>query len=116
MTRQSAPTLSNIVQSCALLKEVKKCEMTKGDIVYIKTHNSTYTLASNGNGMFEVSGGWFSAHGADRTCLKVNGCTWGGSAIKTDIVAACGLMLEFGNRVKTSRIKKIYVLSHFRLQ
>ena len=116
MQEMIAPSLHTLVQSCALLKEVKKCEMTKGDIVYIKTNNSTYTLAASGGGMFEVSGGWFSEHGADRTSLKVNGCTWGGSAIKTDIVAACGLMLEFGNRVKTSRIKKIYVLSHFRLQ
>ncbi len=39
----------------------------------------------------------------------INGCTWGGSAIKVDIVAACGLHLEFGNRVVTSRIKEFDV-------
>ena len=35
---------------------------------------------------------------------------WGGSAIKHDIVAACGLFLEFGNWVITTRIQKIRVI------
>ena len=39
--------------------------------------------------------------------VKINGCTWGGSAIKIDIVAAAGLCLEFGNKVRTSPIQKI---------
>jgi hypothetical protein len=34
----------------------------------------------------------------------------GGSIIKVDIVAACGLSLEFGNRVVTSTIQKIFVV------
>jgi hypothetical protein len=37
----------------------------------------------------------------------VNGCTWGGSAIKSDILAAPGLFLEFGNRVRTTRIQQV---------
>ena len=35
----------------------------------------------------------------------------GGRVIKNDIVAACGLHLEFGNKVVTSRIKKIFHIS-----
>ncbi len=34
----------------------------------------------------------------------------GGSVIKHDIVAACGLRLEFGNRVVTSRIRAVRVI------
>ncbi|MGH9368787.1 MAG: hypothetical protein ACRD3M_14070 [Thermoanaerobaculia bacterium] len=30
--------------------------------------------------------------------------------IKNDIVAACGLHLEFGNRVVTSRIREVHVI------
>jgi hypothetical protein len=39
-----------------------------------------------------------------------NGCTWGGSAIKQDIVAALGLRLEFGNSVRTARIREVRVI------
>ena len=38
------------------------------------------------------------------------GCTWGGSAIKEDIVAARGLFLEFGNHVITTRIQNVRVI------
>ena len=41
---------------------------------------------------------------------NINGCTWGGSAIMIDIVAACGLHLEFGNRVVTSKIRQFSVV------
>jgi len=109
-------SLQNIVQSSSYLREVKKNEMEKGDIVFVKTRNSVYTLAVSGKGEYEVSGGWFASHGVDHTKIGINGCTWGGSAIKTDIIAACGLMLEFGNRLKTSSIEKIFVIHHCRLQ
>ena len=42
--------------------------------------------------------------------LSIAGCTWGGSVIKNDIVAACGLHLEFGNRLLTSRIRDVLVI------
>jgi hypothetical protein len=42
--------------------------------------------------------------------MAINGCTWGGSAIKQDILAARGLYLEFGNTVLTSRIQQIRVI------
>jgi hypothetical protein len=109
-------SLNKIIQSSSHLKEVKKKEMEKGDVVYIKTLNSLYTLYVHGEGEYEVSGGWFAMHGVERIRTGINGCTWGGSAIKTDIIAACGLMLEFGNHLKTSCIQKIIVLHHYRLQ
>jgi hypothetical protein len=109
-------SLHKIVESSSLLKEIKKNEMEKGDVVYVKTRNSVYTLTACGEGLYDVSGGWFASHGVERTKLGINGCTWGGSAIKTDIIAACGLMLEFGNRLKTSCIEKIFVIHHYKLQ
>jgi hypothetical protein len=42
--------------------------------------------------------------------MAVHGCTWGGSAIKQDILAACGLHLEFGNTVRTTPIRQISVI------
>jgi len=41
---------------------------------------------------------------------SIAGCTWGGSSIKVNIVAACGLCLEFGNRLITSPIQRIIVV------
>jgi hypothetical protein len=37
----------------------------------------------------------------------IAGCTWGGSAIKVDVIAAIGLSIEFGNRVITSAVQRI---------
>lgn len=45
---------------------------------------------------------------------KILGCTWGGSIIKADVVAACGLHVEFANRVVTSPDRKIFVLPYGR--
>jgi hypothetical protein len=109
-------SLNKIVEASSLLKEVKKKEIEKGDIVYVKTLNSIYALGVQEEGLYDVSGGWFATHGIERLRIGINGCTWGGSAIKTDIIAACGLMLEFSNRLKTSSIEKIFVIHHCRLQ
>jgi hypothetical protein len=48
--------------------------------------------------------------------VTINGCTWGGTAIKRDIVAARGLRLEFGSTVLTTPIRNIQVIraqAHF---
>ena len=42
--------------------------------------------------------------------VRVNGCTFGGSAIKTDIVAAPGLFMEFDTLVCTTRIRAARLL------
>jgi hypothetical protein len=59
---------------------------------------------------FGVSGGWFDKQGDMPAKTTIAGCTWGGSVIKADVVAAVGLSLEFGNRVTTSPIQKIFVV------
>jgi hypothetical protein len=89
---------------------VKKSDLRPGDYVCIQTRNSRYELRVLGNGKYAVSGGWFDRKGKSPAIMTVAGCTWGGSVIKVDIVAACGLSLEFGNRLITSTIQKVIVL------
>jgi hypothetical protein len=59
---------------------------------------------------FSVSGGWFDKKGDIPAKTTIAGCTWGGSVIKADVVAAVGLSLEFGNCVTTSPIQKIILI------
>ena len=103
-------SLSSIVEQTKNLNQVRKADLQLGDWVFVKTLNSVYSIRVVGGGLYLVSGGWF-----DRKCLSpvkttISGCTWGGSVIKLDVVAACGLCLEFGNRLGTTRIQRIFVL------
>ncbi|MEK6756278.1 MAG: hypothetical protein AABZ02_09020 [Bacteroidota bacterium] len=102
--------LSTLVEHSDRLKQVRKSELQSGDCVLVKTHNSVYQILVNKDGTYVVSGGWFDRKGLSPTTITIAGCSWGGSAIKVDIVAACGLRLEFGNRLITSPIQKIFVL------
>jgi hypothetical protein len=43
---------------------------------------------------------------------RVLGCTWGGSALMTRMIAAPGMFLEFDNRVRTTRIREVRHLRH----
>jgi hypothetical protein len=103
-------TLSNITQQAGRLKEVRKEELDSGDWVVVTTQNSTYSIRVLEGDRYSISGGWFDNEGLSPLRTTITGCTWGGSAIKLDIVAACGLHLEFGNRVVTSAIQKVCVI------
>ncbi len=94
------------------LKQVYKSDLQAGDTLLINTHNSCYSVKVLDNGYYLVSGGWFDLHQLSPLETTIAGCTWGGSIIKADIVAACGLCLEFGNRVITSAIQKIVVIKN----
>jgi hypothetical protein len=78
--------------------------------VLVTTKNSVYSICVMGGGLYSVSGGWFDREGVSPQKTTINGCTWGGSAIKNDIVAALGLFLEFGNQVMTTRIQHVRVI------
>jgi len=104
------PELTKMINQFGYLKELKKDCLHKGDQVFLKTQNSIYTLNVDGDEQYIVSGGWFDKHNLSHTKVKINGCTWGGSVIKYDIVAACGLFIEFGNRLTTSKIQKIIII------
>ena len=102
--------LEKIVKGVIHLKQIKKSGLQYGDLAIIHTRNSVYYIYVLNNGLYQVSGGWFDHHGLSPMKIKITGCTWGGSVIKMDIVAACGLCLEFGNRVVTSPIQKVCVI------
>jgi hypothetical protein len=102
-------TLGAVVQHANLSGAVRKDDLQFGDRVIVRTRNSVYSLWSLGGDEFAVSGGWFDQHGSSPMKVTVNGCTYGGSMIRFDVVAAPGLFLEFGNSVATTRIKEVRV-------
>jgi hypothetical protein len=108
--RSSYRTLGAIVKRAEGLCAVRKTDLEFGDLVMVTTANSTYSIYVLGDGYYSISGGWFDRHGLSPMKTTINGCTWGGSTIMLDIMAACGLHLEFGNQVVTSGIRKIHVL------
>ena len=103
-------SLSAMVKASDRLKEVHKSDLSVGDWVFVKTCNSVYSIRVDSPGVYTVSGGWFDRRGLSPTRTTITGCTWGGSVVKIDVVAACGLRLEFGTRLITSPIKEIFVL------
>ncbi len=110
MNTQACRTLGAIVKQTDQLAAVRKNDLRFGDRVVVTTCNSTYSIHVLKNGQFAISGGWVDKEGLSPLRTHIHGCTWGGSAIKVDIVAACGLHLEFGNRMVTSRIRQFNVV------
>ena len=104
---ETTQLLDEVVAESQTLEAIQKVDVRKGDCLFVTTKNSTYTLWALCDGLFWVWGGWFERHGACPQLVSVNGCTWGGSIIKQDIVAAIGLRMEFGNRVRTTEILDI---------
>jgi hypothetical protein len=104
-----ARTLHAIAQCAERLPVTRKQDLAPGDCVIVYTKNSVYRLQALGGDLFHASGGWFDRTSSPTT-ITVKGCTFGGSAISTEIVAAIGLFLEFGNNVSTTRIQDVRVL------
>ena len=102
-------SLHRLTQTADQLRQVRKADLQAGDWVVVRTEHSTYRIRVLKNGRYEVSGGWFDRKFSVPVEVGIVGCTWGGSAVKIDVVAACGLRLEFGNKVKTSSIREIVV-------
>jgi hypothetical protein len=109
VTGSAMRTLGAIVRHADGLNAVNKSDLAFGDLVLVTTAHSTYSIYALEDGYYSVSGGWFDRHGLSPIKTTITGCTWGGSTVKLDIVAACGLHLEFGNRVVTSRIRSVQV-------
>jgi hypothetical protein len=104
--------LEDITRDARQLQQVRKAELQRGDRVIVKTNNSVYAIRVVRDELYIVSGGWFDRKGLSPVKMNIKGCTWGGSTIKVDILAACGLRMEFGNRLITSAIRKIMVIPH----
>ena len=102
-------TLEQITADARDVRGVWAKDVAAGDWVVVETRNSVYSLAANGDGTFVVAGGWFAANGAGSRPVRVIGCTWGGLAILTGLVAAPGMFLEFDNGVRTTRVRHVRV-------
>ena len=91
-------------------ESIPKADLKCGDCVLVVTENSVYRICVLDRERFSISGGWFDRQGLSPATISIAGCTWGGSAIKRDVVAVRGLRLEFGNRVVTSPIREVRVI------
>jgi len=105
-----AYSLEALADHARSLEEVRKADLRCGDRVVVTTRNSRYTIWALGDGNYWVWGGWFDRRGVSPCRVTINGCTWGGSAIKHDVLVARGLFLEFGNRVLTTRVQNVRVI------
>jgi hypothetical protein len=103
-------TLDAIVARADWGGSVRRSDLRTGDWLVITTKNSVYSICVLGEGLYSVSGGWFDRQGLSPLQTTINGCTWGGSAIRDDIVAAPGLCVEFGNQVMTSRVRQVRII------
>ena len=103
-------TLDDRSEQASRLEQVRRRDLRSGDWVLVTTRNSRYTICTLDDESYLVSGGWFDRKGLSPQKISIHGCTWGGTAIKSDIVAARGLFLEFGNRVLTTRIQQVRVI------
>jgi hypothetical protein len=103
-------TLTAMLKQLRLSQPLRKTDLSRGDCVLVTTENSVYSIEVLDDATFRIRGGWFDRQKLSPARMSVAGCTWGGTAIKNDIVAACGLHLEFGNRVVTSRVRQILVV------
>jgi len=109
-------SLKAIAEHANSVEQVKKRDLRRGDRVLVATQNSIYTIWVLNDCSYWVWGGWFDRIGESPQRVTINGCTWGGTAIKRDVVAARGLRLEFGNTVLTTRIRHIQTIraqAHF---
>jgi len=102
-------TLSALADMASHCPAIARTAIRHGDAVVIQTRNSTYRLFATSDGSFLVQGGWFGRASVYPSRVEVAGCSFGGSALWEDVVAAPGLFLEFRNGVRTTRIQKVWV-------
>ena len=107
---QYAATLDTVIRSADQLKEVRKADLRPGDWICLKTLNSIYYMRKLANGQYEVSGGWFDRKMLSPVTTTITGCTWGSSVINIGIIAACGMCVEFGNRLTTSPVQAVVIM------
>lgn len=93
---------------------VRRRDVEPGDRVMVATLNSMYSLAAGADGSFLVSGGWYARAGRGEQRLEVHGCTAGGTALFTDLVAAPGLFLELSDGTQTTRIVSVRLIKRRR--
>ncbi len=110
--RNVGPDLAMLIEQSRQLKGVQRTDLHAGDVLLVATRNSVYAIRVLDQASYLVSGGWFDRKGLSPLRTTITGCTWGGCILKSDVVAVCGMCLEFGNRVVTSTIQKVCVFRH----
>ena len=110
MRNSNGRALDALAAEADRLPAVLRADLRSGDFLVVTTRNSVYSLCLLEDGTYSVAGGWFDRHGDSPQRVGIAGCTFGGRAIKSDVVAAPGLFLEFENRVTTTRIREARVL------
>lgn len=103
-------TLDRMVERSDVIDGVFAHDVQPGDWIVVRTRNSVYSLAAGDKGRYRVAGGWFAATGVEDGHVRVAGCTWGGAAIHTRLVAAVGMFLEFDNGVRTTRVREVTLI------
>lgn len=109
-TAGRALTLDRITADAMDVRGVWARDVRAGDWIIVHTRNSVYSLAVLGDGTYAAAGGWFATASAETHPVRVSGCTWGGHAILTGMVAAPGMCIEFANGVRTTRIREVQLI------
>ena len=107
--------LSSFTKKVNDLPALYKSEIGAGDHIRVKTQNSTYSLRVLGNDKYIVEGGRFDKKQVSPLEMTITGCGLGGTFVKTDLVAACGLSIEFENRIITSTVVSFAVFRNEQL-
>ena len=102
-----AISIDDLAEAAGIVGGVKRHELRSGDRIIVSTKNSVYSLTVRADGSFEVRGGWFEREGAGTMIVEILGCTAGGHALFTEHIAAPGLFLEFGDGLRTTRIRTV---------
>jgi hypothetical protein len=106
-TAEESRTLDSLCENARTIDGIWADDVEPGDRLVVHTQNSTYLLTALPNRRFRVSGGWFSAERLDDLEVRIVGCTWGGHAIQTGLVAAPGMCIEFDNTVRTTNVCEV---------
>lgn len=104
---QCARTLGREARHAASARGVARAALAPGMELTVHTRNSTYHIRPTRPGAYRVVGGWFDRVPGAGDEVEIIGCTWGGHAVCTELLAAPGLFLEFGNSVRTTRIRGV---------
>ena len=100
-------TLDSLSERVRTIDGIWADDVEPGDWLVVHTQNSVYRITALGSGLFRVEGGWFAAHALESAEVRIVGCTWGGRAILTRLVAAPGMCIEFDNTVQTTSVRDV---------
>jgi hypothetical protein len=102
-------SLNTVLEHLPHLRRLQRADLCFADRVVVYTQNSRYDLIVVGDGEYMITGGWFDREQLSPHRVRINGCTWGGSMIWKETVAAPGMCIEFDNRVITSPVRRVFI-------